>query len=140
MNSRNEIFLRACENGYFMVVESYCFLYKDLDFEAGYQIASANHQRSIKRMITSNLRVRALALGQNVKGLDMNKIVYADIGGRPKRSIYKDDWVRTGLVLIVFQAAKTTSRKGVLRLPDELFRMLADFLRVRRNPYISNVA
>lgn len=140
MNSRNEIFLRACENGYFMVAESYCFLYKDLDFEAGYQIACANHRRSIKRMITSNMRVRELALGQIVEGLNMDEVVYADIGGRLDRSIHKDDWVRTGLTLIVFQAAKTTSRKGVLQLPDELFRMLGDFLRVRRNPYILNVA
>jgi hypothetical protein len=141
MNSRNEIFLRACEKGYFMVAESYCFLYKDLDFEAGYKIASANHRRSIKRMITSNVRVRKLAIGQIVEGLNMDKIVYADIGGHPaNRSINKDDWVRTGLTLIVFQATKRTSRKGILQLPDELFRMLADFLRVCQNPYILNVA
>ena len=138
MNSRNEIFLRACENGYFMVAESYCFLYKDLDFEAGYKIACENHRRSIKRMITSNVRVRELALGRIVEGFNLDKIVYADIG-HPGRNIHRDDWVKTGLTLIVFQAAKTKSRKGVLQLPDELFRMLAGFLRASRNPYILNV-
>ncbi len=147
--SRNEIFLRACEHGYFMVAESYCWLYKDLDFEAGYQIACANHRRSIKRMITSNMRIRDLVIKGPREWLpvDIDELVYADIGGRGgrERSGSKDEWVSTGLILIVLQSSKLKGRKGrfrkgVSQLPDELIRMMAEFLCIRKNPYILNVA